>query len=193
MRSFVKIVLTILFILYPVMIYVGFKHLVIEQIYLVITGLFILRFIVTRKDSNQITKIINFSTIFMIIICIIGYFLKKNELVRLYPILVNLSLAIVFVRSLMPNNVPVIETVARLHEKEFPLQAVHYTRNVTKIWLIFFIVNGSISAYTYFYSTLEIWALYNSLISYVLTGILFICEYSIRVILKKKWTPIDAT
>ncbi len=78
-----------------------------------------------------------------------------------------------------------VERFARLQEPELPDYAISYTRTVTKVWCLFFIINGSISLTTCFMD-LQTWTLYNGLISYILAGLLFACEYATRLYVKRK-------
>jgi len=63
-----------------------------------------------------------------------------------------------------------------------------YCGKVTVIWMAFFIVNGSIAAWTIFSGSDIIWAVYNGGISYILMGILFMGEYIIRKKVQKNMT-----
>jgi uncharacterized membrane protein len=74
-----------------------------------------------------------------------------------------------------------IERLARIQHPDLPPEGVIYTRRVTQIWCVFFIVNGSIALVTALWSSFEIWSLYNGLIAYLLMGILFIGEYIVRM------------
>jgi uncharacterized membrane protein len=97
---------------------------------------------------------------------------------KAYPILVSLGMAVVFGHSLFyPPSV--VERIARLRDPDLPEAAVPYLRNVTRAWLCFFLVNGSISAWTAF-ASLEVWTLYNGFISYILIGCLFCGEFVMR-------------
>ncbi len=78
-----------------------------------------------------------------------------------------------------------IERFARLQEPDLPESGVKYTRTVTKIWCVFFIINGSISFSTCFMD-MKIWMLYNGFISYLLIGTLFISEWLVRQWIRKK-------
>ena len=73
----------------------------------------------------------------------------------------------------------IIERLARLQEPELPQSGIDYTRKVTKVWCLFFVINGSIALYTCF-QPLEIWTLYNGLLSYVFAGLLFAGEWVVR-------------
>lgn len=103
-----------------------------------------------------------------------------------YPVIVNAVLFIVFAASLFTDK-PIITMLAMLKEKELPPFALLYTRRLTVFWSAFFVLNGLIALYTAIINDLNIWTLYNGLISYILIGIIFVAEYILRVTLKKKY------
>ncbi|TDM06824.1 MAG: hypothetical protein C4K60_13475 [Ideonella sp. MAG2] len=98
---------------------------------------------------------------------------------KLYPVWVNVVLLLVFAGSLWQGP-PVIERLARLTEPELPPQAVAYTRRVTQVWCGFFVLNGSLAAYTALACSEQAWALYNGLLAYGLMGLLFGAEWCVR-------------
>jgi len=98
---------------------------------------------------------------------------------KLYPVLVNAVMLGVFALSLR-HPPSAIERIARLREPNFPPEAVAYTRNVTKIWCLFFVVNGGIAFVTAMWASDRVWAAYNGLIAYVLMGLLFAGEWLVR-------------
>jgi len=75
---------------------------------------------------------------------------------------------------------PVIERFARLRHPDLPPQGVRYTRNVTRVWCLFFAVNGSIAAALALWGSWAWWTLYNGLISYVLMAALILGEWWLR-------------
>jgi uncharacterized membrane protein len=87
----------------------------------------------------------------------------------IYPVVINGALFVTFYSSLI-SGVPVITRLAQLRE---PLDqaGLVYTRKLTKIWSLFFLVNGSVAAITIGISH-EAWMLYNGFISYLLIGAL---------------------
>lgn len=99
----------------------------------------------------------------------------------LYPVVINLVTAIVFGLSLIyPPTL--IERIARRTHPDLDARGVAYTRQVTKIWFSFSLINSIVSLTTVLYGDLQLWALYNGLISYVLMGILFAGEFIVRQI-----------
>lgn len=103
--------------------------------------------------------------------------------IKAYPVLISLGLAAVFAYTLAyPPSA--IERIARLSAGVLDARAIAYTRNVTVVWLVFFLVNAGISLWTSAQS-LEIWTLYNGLISYLVVATLFMAEYAIRIRLRR--------
>lgn len=79
-----------------------------------------------------------------------------------------------------------IERFARLHEPDLPESGVRYTRKVTFVWCAFFILNGAAALWTALQASLELWALYNGLIAYVLMGALLGGEFLVRGFVRKR-------
>jgi uncharacterized membrane protein len=98
---------------------------------------------------------------------------------KAYPIFVNMSFAAVFAYSLFfPPTV--VERIARLRQVECTPYVLMYFRRVTAAWLGFFLLNGTVSALTALSGNLELWTLYNGLISYLMIGSMFAGELIIR-------------
>lgn len=98
---------------------------------------------------------------------------------KAYPVAVNLGLLASFGWSLWQGP-PVVERLARLREPELPPHAVRYTRRVTQVWCVFFIVNAGLSLATALWCSQAVWALYNGAIAYGLMGTLFAVEWWVR-------------
>lgn len=103
---------------------------------------------------------------------------------KLYPVLVNAALLIAFGYSLA-SPPSMVERMARLTEPDLPPAGVAYTRTVTKVWCVFFIINGSIALGTALWASQAVWSLYNGVIAYVLMGLLFAGEYLVRLRFKR--------
>lgn len=187
MSKIIKALLTVVLVLYPLLVFFGFKYFSLEGTTSIIIILFILRLSLLRKTKSSFDKTIFRVIICMLIISVIGFFFKQTNLVKLYPVIMNISFCYLFGSSLFNGQVPIVETIARLQEKDLPAEGVNYTRQVTKVWVIFFILNGSASLYTFLFSSLEQWTFYNAFLSYVFMGCLFAVEFITRTILKKRW------
>jgi len=111
--------------------------------------------------------------------------LYDHELsVRLYPALMNASMLAAFAQTLW-RGPSMIERFARLAEPNLPESGVRYTRLVTWVWVVFFIVNGAIAAWTAFYADWPLWTLYNGLIAYIAMGVLFAGEWLVRPLVRR--------
>ena len=169
------------FVAYPFIVYFGLDHFDPRTIAAILIGLAIIRLIVTSRVKTWVispsqTKWIAAT---LVIICCLVIFFNTSDYLKFYPLLVNISMFIVFFTSLL-NPPTVIERIARIKSPELPVEGVRYTRNVTIVWCLFFFINGAMALYTSLASDVAFWAIYNGLISYVIMGILFIGEYAIR-------------
>ncbi len=96
---------------------------------------------------------------------------NSEQLLRVYPALVNLGLLIVFGATLV-RGPTMIEKFARIGTPDLSEPAIRHTRRVTQIWCAFFLANGMFSLYTALYWPREAWSLYNGAIAYGLIGLL---------------------
>lgn len=112
---------------------------------------------------------------------LVGWAIWSNLLLplKLYPVLVNAALLAGFGYSLLAPP-SMIERLARLREPDLAPAAVRYTRRVTQVWCLFFIVNGSIALGTAVWASEALWSLYTGVIAYILMGLLFGAEYLLR-------------
>jgi len=97
-----------------------------------------------------------------------------------YPVLISFSLLMIFVTSLFFPP-PIIERLARLQHPNLPEQGIRYTRRVTQVWCMFFLINSCISLLTALWCSFAIWSLYNGFISYLLMGSVMRIEYLVRI------------
>ncbi|MGD8784510.1 MAG: hypothetical protein PVG75_08720 [Thioalkalispiraceae bacterium] len=110
---------------------------------------------------------------------------NTEEYLLWYPVGLNITFFFIFTSSLIyPPSV--IERIARAFHTEFPDSAVRYTRNVTIVWTVFFAVNIVVSTWTVLIDNMEVWTVYNGLISYVIVGILLGGELVVRKIIQPK-------
>lgn len=106
-------------------------------------------------------------------------FLNDRTMLLGYPIVVSAAFLVLFAHSLI-NPPTVVERIARLREPDLPPQGVAYTRKVTRVWCLFFLLNGVISAATVWLGDIAVWTLYNGFLSYVVMGVLFAGELLVR-------------
>jgi uncharacterized membrane protein len=115
----------------------------------------------------------------------LGWGAGELQAMRLYPVLMNAVMAAVFALTLL-SPPPMIERFARLRTPDLDAYAIGYTRRLTGVWVLFFVVNGAIAAWTALFASLDQWTLYNGLISYLLIGVLFVGEWPVRALLRRR-------
>ena len=175
----------IVLLAYPFAVYYGLNKWGMGAISGILGLLFLLRIIGGNKTRLRELKYIAWlSGGAGIVLTLLAFVFKSSSWFTYYPIVVNVLMFTLFAQSLWQKE-SMIERFARLQDPELPDYAINYTRNVTKVWCVFFIINGSISYATTLMS-LDVWTLYNGLLSYLFAGVLFALEFIIRLIVKRK-------
>lgn len=98
---------------------------------------------------------------------------------RAYPVLMSLGIAGAFGLSLV-RPPTLVESFAALTDPDPSPAARAYMRKVTIAWTLFLLANAVMSAATVALGDLELWTLYNGLLSYLLMGTMFAVELAIR-------------
>ncbi|SPJ34282.1 hypothetical protein [Kushneria phyllosphaerae] len=104
--------------------------------------------------------------------------------IRLYPVMINVSLALIFLGSL--RSTPLIERLARLSEPDLPPEGVRYTRRVTWVWGIFMTLNAVIALVLALWAPLHVWQVWTGAISYLLAALLMAGECLVRRRVRRK-------
>lgn len=126
-----------------------------------------------------------FGLLIAIVSLLILNFIDEHLATLLYPVVTSLSFAFMLGWSLLyPPTF--IEYLARLKDKDLDERGVKYTRGVTIVWMVFCLVNASLALATVWLGDKALWLLYNTCISYILTGVLMVGEYLFRIYYKQK-------
>lgn len=117
-------------------------------------------------------------------------FTNSPLILKLYPVLMNALFLCVFGATLFFPP-PMVFRLAVLQDKTIKGSLAEkrvgaYCRKVTMLWCAFFILNGGVAAYSVFWASDAFWSLYNGGISYILIGVLFAGEFTVRKITDKK-------
>ena len=168
------------FLLYPLIVFLGLKWIEPSLVAFILVILALLRY----RFSKSAIPIPFLKVMGINVIVLLSFSVLANSafLLKLYPVVMSLSFFTVFAYSLWKP--PAVITLIAETRDQLTEKGRLYTESVTKIWCIFFLVNAAIAFWTIFLSD-DYWLLYNGLISYVLMGVLFVCEWLIRRILKK--------
>ena len=121
--------------------------------------------------------------LFTMCLLLIFYF-KRFFIIKYYPPVMNTFIFLIFFSSLFMKET-VIQKIARISEGELKPKVASYTKNLTYIWCVFLLFNLIMSIITIFMSD-RVWMLYNGCISYILIRLLFIIEYPIRIMYRRK-------
>ena len=176
MKTFLKAIITLFSVIYPFGIVFfrefSFYLLIIMAILWGLRG--ILEFGFESKNLSEFGK-------FSFVLC--GFFalcavFSAYGIKYLYPMLINAFLGAVFYFSL--KQTPMITKFAMLKEKNLEPKALIYTRNLTKIWIGFFAINGGVSGLLALCENKVYWGVYCGAISYVFIGILLFGEIIFR-------------
>lgn len=159
---------------YPLLVYLGLAHAEPRVMALLLLVLGLARF-ATAGASRQALAVAFAG------LCLAAVTALSNDALplKLYPVAVNLALLLLFGLSLWKGPT-VVERLARLHEPQLDAAGVAYTRRVTQVWCLFFVVNGGIALGTALWASQQVWALYNGLIAYGLIGLLMGGEWLVR-------------
>lgn len=105
---------------------------------------------------------------------------KSAWLFHVTPVAIYLCLAVLFGHTLRPGRVPLITRFAALERDPLPDEIAAYTRRLTWIWTLFFILMAMTATALSLFAPLTIWSLFTNFVSYVLTAALFFGEYVYR-------------
>lgn len=160
---------------------VAFVCLYLKQpLFIIAYFLFILSLIGLKKCIKRlwISAILLFSTIASIF-----YLMQQIEvqyLIYLPPILILLSLFVLFSQSLAAGKTPIISIYAKLLGDTLEEKHLRYNRSLTILWSAFFLFMAISSGLLAVFSSVDNWSLFTHVISYLLIGLFFIIEFMYR-------------
>jgi uncharacterized membrane protein/acyl-coenzyme A synthetase/AMP-(fatty) acid ligase/3-hydroxymyristoyl/3-hydroxydecanoyl-(acyl carrier protein) dehydratase len=191
-RSISKVFFFIAAVLYPGLI---FYFLVIRKTPLRLFSLIVIAFALflfitgtSRKKTGGVSFFWN--SAILLGLGALCFFFNSTIILKLYPLLMNILFLLVFGGTLFfPPTM--IFRFAKMQDKSIQgslneKRVAAYCRKVTSVWCGFFIINGSIAAWTIFSGSDTLWSVYNGLISYILIGTLFAGEFMVRKMVQKK-------
>jgi uncharacterized membrane protein len=106
-------------------------------------------------------------------------FFDSAQALLLIPVCINGALLLSFGVTLRTER-PLIERFARLQHADLTHSEVRWCRLWTIIWMLFFGFNITLASVLTVARSVEWWAYYNGLISYLVMGMLFTTEYLVR-------------
>jgi uncharacterized membrane protein len=170
----IGLLLMVVGVVYPFAVYFGLQHLSPQIFALLLGGLWLARVIAPGPRALQ-----RWMAVPILAFCVLLGAAGQADLLRWYPVLINLMLLAIFGLSLR-YGMPVVERLARLREPVLPERAVRYTRRVTQTWVAFFVLNLTVTVMLTLWAPLGWWTLYTGVIAYLLMGALFAGEWLVR-------------
>jgi uncharacterized membrane protein len=171
---------------YPLLVFNGLHAIGVRPLAIVLLLLLCLRVFAAWHASRQLSGITVWPALLAVIVIVLpALWFDRDDILRFYPVLINAIFLCVFASSLWAEKT-VVEKIARLTDKNFPSEAIAYTRNVTLWWCGFFVINGAIALYTAMFASFSSWAFYNGFLSYVFMGAFFSVEFIIRFFFRRR-------
>lgn len=186
-RKVLMLICIIIGFAYPFVIYAGLSFGFIDYLLPSLAVIFVIRAIMSFRHNSQFKAVSVVTALVAGILCLASVLFSNPKLALYYPVFINTIFLLVFGLSLFSEK-SIITRLAMLSEKkeELPLYVIRYTTTVTKIWCVFFLINGFAALFCVLYGDIEIWTIYNGFISYILMGLLFACELIVRIIVKRR-------
>lgn len=173
MKHVFKGIIIILMIIYPFLVGWSLSHGHFLWVSVILIVLGIVRLF---SQGNHLMMPL---TWFAILCGSLSLLLKDHAWLKMYPVLMSVGAGIIFASTLIKPP-SMIERFARLAEPDLPESGVIWTRKVTIVWCIFFVMNALVALYSVLFAPTRFWVIYNGFISYVLMGILLLGEFILR-------------
>lgn len=169
-------------LLYPFAVYFGGYWLQPRTLGLLVAAVWMLRAIVLAKSHRQRALLI----VACALVALVLWRLNSELLLLLFPAFINLAGAAVFAYTLLfPPTLPA-RLAARDYGEVLPPAVLCYTTWVTRLWVVFFLLNGLVAALLALFASRELWMLYNGLLAYMAVAALFAGEYAYRTLVFRK-------
>lgn len=168
---------------YPLIVYVSWQNSALILVLCLLFGGFLRSLLQKQKPLILLSGGLALFVISLLLI-------KPTVATLLYPVLMS-SMWSLYMTYTLYNPPTFIERFARLTQPNLSQEGIHYSRQITKVWIGFCTVNAMIALITVLINNLKWWTLYNGLISYVLMGLLFSIEFCYRKLkIEKKQLPM---
>lgn len=176
-----KIVLAVLTVAYPMAVYWALSSGR-PRFAGVVLGVFALVLLLSRAGQAKRGQLLSVlpAPLVVLLVVVVSSWLAEPRLLLLLPALINAVFLVTFGSTLRPGAVPMVERFARLIDGDLSSAQQAYCRTVTWVWCAFFVANGGTALALALWASVRLWTLYTGLIAYVLMGLLFAAEYSVR-------------
>jgi uncharacterized membrane protein len=104
---------------------------------------------------------------------------------KAYPVVISGGLAFLFGASLW-RPPSLVERMAELGGETLSPAIRLYCRRVTMVWALWLAINTLIAAALALFGSLEAWALWTGLLSYLVMGLIFAVEFTLRRFVRRR-------
>jgi len=169
-------------IIYPFVVYYGLNQFGPASLALLLLVVMVLRVLIkgSLHEPSQWLQLVVLS-----VFCVLVMLVNSEELLRFYPVLMSLGFSALFALSLK-SKTSLVERFAKMSGQVYPPKAIHYMRNLTKIWAVLLFLNAFVASYTACCTTLKTWTLYNGLIAYFILGGFAVVELIFRYFYRQR-------
>ncbi|MFZ5844126.1 MAG: hypothetical protein ACOY3E_14660 [Pseudomonadota bacterium] len=187
MRRLVQALAIGLLLLYPLLVFVGIQRWSPRGLALLLLLALIARALTLRNAAAW--RDWRWPLLVGIGFALLALLLNDGQWLRYYPVLISLTMLLLFAGSLRWSP-SIIERIARIENGgELDAREVQYTRKLTAIWCVFFLLNALIAVFTALQPSAAWWAIYNGLVSYLLMAVLLFGERLFRNRLRNWLVP----
>jgi uncharacterized membrane protein len=166
---------------YPIVVYLGLQHLPVSFFGLLLLALVLARWGVMLPSERRILlPLLAGLLVYSILTALSG----SQRMLLFYPALINFTLSALFALSLRQEE-SILLRLVRARNVKISEYGPAYINRLTGLWAVYFAFNG-VAAIVSGYLSLEIWALYNGLISYVILAVLIVTELVFRGYYKRR-------
>ena len=180
MRTALGVAGFVLVLAYPAAVYYGLTQLAPRQLAFVLVPLLVVGALarIPKERGQAVRDGLKLPAVMALLLTLTALFDDRRFLLAT-PVLINAVLLAGFAGSLRTAR-PIVERFARMQVDDLSPAEIDYCRTVTKVWSLFFVVNGAVAAMLALLAPLSWWALYTGIVAYVLMGLLGASEYVIR-------------
>jgi uncharacterized membrane protein len=153
--------------LYPIIVYFGIGILPASFFGLLLVAGIAARLAIIRNDNRALVLP---ALGILLVYAVVAAVLAREQALLYYPVILNLTLCVVFVTSLTRKE-PLLLRIVQSRGVVLSEHGPRYLTCLTGVWAGFFAANALIAFWTTT-ASLETWALYNGFISYLLIAAL---------------------
>jgi uncharacterized membrane protein len=176
-----KILVGTVFAVYPLLVWLGLAKQSPRTVALLMLGLVlpVALWLALRAPSSTMRWLLLGPIVTIVGLAVAACF-DTAQFLFVEPIAISIAFLLLFGSTLRRGAMPMVERFARLQDPELSPPKQAWCRLWTVIWCAFFVANGSTALVLGLTAPLAWWAWYNSVLVYLVMGVLFATEWSLR-------------